>query len=381
MTHQYNVFTSSSFSDQADSIFSYWDKNMICRFANENFTKWFGKKPSELIGIITLKELLGSSYHLHLPFLKKVFEGKPQLYEYDMYLCFNGKQHVTAFYYPEMQNGSFSGLLLHISLSKSNLLSGLKGYKLNGIDELKNSQHFTSTNNKMQQVAQLLKTQLLSGFPSTEYLANTFLISISKLMRDFKSTFHTTPFIYYRNLQMEFAAQYMQETGCSKKQIALMLGFSNPGNFTSCFNKWVKEQRPILDHYYSIDTTTYHKWFISQLPIAIAMVDSAFNFLAVTNQWLMDFGLSDVDIINKNFFEFFSNQNQNWKEILKQCLNGKAKKGEEACYETINGKRIWFKRDIKPWYDDQKSIGGIIICTYNIQNHDTEHNQLHFEHQ
>ena len=118
MTIRSSLFKDDSSSEQVNNILSYWDKDMICRFANNQFTKWFGKKPSELIGRTTLKILLGTSYQLHLPYVKKVFEGSIEIYEYEMLFFSGDRYQVTASYYPDIENGLLSGFFLHMLIKK-----------------------------------------------------------------------------------------------------------------------------------------------------------------------------------------------------------------------------------------------------------------------
>ena len=234
----------------------------------------------------------------------------------------------------------------------------------------------------MPQVAHFLETQLLKGFPSIECIANKHNISVSKLMRDFKSAFHTSPFTYYRKLQMEYAHQYLHETGCSKKQIALVLGFSNPGNFTSCYNRWKKIERVESPKgSMPLNTEHYFRIFIAQLPVAVAMVDRDMNYLVVSKKWITDYNLSDINLINKNLHDFFPDKDIKWSKIEKQCLEGEVKQCDNDYFEDRDGKRIWLKWDVRPWHDDYGKIGGLIISTTKIRKVSDEHKQLYFEHQ
>lgn len=353
MTTTSNAFTALSSSDNINNLISYWDKDMVCRFANNKFSRWFGRTPSELIGIATLKVLLGTAYHLHIPFIEKVFEGKNQLYEYEMLFFSGDRYRATANYYPDMENRELSGFFLHIVIRRPN-------------SELLNK-NVRNINHKMQQVAQYLETQLLSGFPSIDYLADLHFISVSKLMRDFKNTFNISPFMYYRKLQMEFASQYIQETGCTKKQIALMLGFSNPGNFTCCYNRWIKNQPVKKSHNNDpMSPVEHHRLFISQLPVAVAIVDNDMNYLAVSKKWISDFYLSGINLVKKNLFDFFPDKNIKWRRIEKQCLAGETRIIERDYFESVNGKKVWLQCDIRPWFDEKDKIGGLIIYTSKL---------------
>ena len=381
MTIRSNIFTDNSSAEQVNNILSYWDKDMVCRFANNQFTKWFGRKPFDLIGKTTLKELLGTAYQLHLPYIKKVFEGSSEVYEYEMLFFSGDRYQVTASYYPDIESGFLSGFFLHLALKKPSQFGHSKKNE-SYFAGLKSKQHNLNNNNKMPQVAQFLETQLLSAFPSIEYIADLHHISVSKLMRDFKTAFNTSPFIYYRKMQMEYAHQYLHETGCSKKQIALLLGFSNPGNFTSCYNRWLKNQEvKVPKTSFQMNTEDQHRLLIKQLPVAIAMVDIDINYLVVSKKWVSDFNLSGINLIRKNLYDFFPDKGIKWRRIEKQCLAGEIMNCEKDYFEDVKGKRIWLKWEIRPWYDDYGKIGGLIIYTSKIGKITNEHKQLYFEHQ
>ncbi len=216
-------FRNLSFYSHATSVLSYWDNSFTCKFASLYFSKWFNIDPMEIVGRVTLSQLLIDSYKQHLPYLEIVSKGTFQCYECEMDLFANQKRMVILAYYPEFNDSRFMGFYLHMHLKGSEFA-----------DNFKTDNQFYLNDNKIAVTSQFLRTQILNDFPSIGYLANKHLLSISKLMRDFKSA----TFNYYRNLQMEFASNYIKETACSKKQMALILGFSNPGNFNTCYRKW-----------------------------------------------------------------------------------------------------------------------------------------------
>lgn len=89
------------------SLWSYWDMDLVCRFANKEFFKWCGKTPEELLGIISLRVLFNGSYHEHhLPYVNKVLGGQVQKYNSEIKLINGQKCSVTIIYYPDVENGS-----------------------------------------------------------------------------------------------------------------------------------------------------------------------------------------------------------------------------------------------------------------------------------
>ena len=67
-------------ADMAPAMLAYWDASQRCVFANRAYEKWFGIKPTQLIGR-TLQELLGPIYPLNLPHIEAALRGEPQEFE------------------------------------------------------------------------------------------------------------------------------------------------------------------------------------------------------------------------------------------------------------------------------------------------------------
>ncbi|WP_432714761.1 helix-turn-helix domain-containing protein [Pedobacter sp.] len=189
---------------------------------------------------MTLDEVYGEIYHMHLPYLKNVFQGKTQHFEFEIDILSGGRYHADAIYYPDLEQGRCAGFFLILILRKKESINASINNFMIYKHGSRNLDYNPTIHNKMPQVAQFLQTQIFIGFPSIAHLAKLHLLSVSKLMRDFKRTYKTSPFNYFRCLQMQYASQYMRETKCTKKEISLILGFSNQGNFTNCYNRWLK---------------------------------------------------------------------------------------------------------------------------------------------
>lgn len=71
-----------SITDAVPGMVAYWDDGLRCRFANKRYLEWFGRLPEELIGIVTLKELLGEKlFALNEPYILGALAGAPQRFE------------------------------------------------------------------------------------------------------------------------------------------------------------------------------------------------------------------------------------------------------------------------------------------------------------
>jgi PAS domain S-box-containing protein len=70
-----------SVAQHVPAMIGYWNRDMICEFANEGFRVWFGLSPDEIIGM-TLRGLLGETlYQQNTPYVQRVLAGRPEHHE------------------------------------------------------------------------------------------------------------------------------------------------------------------------------------------------------------------------------------------------------------------------------------------------------------
>src|SRR6185437_11321470 len=70
-------------SDHVTAMLAYWDKDLVCRYANSAYVDWFCKTKEQMINNIRIDELLGPLYEKNLPYIKGVLLGKKN--------CLNGR--------------------------------------------------------------------------------------------------------------------------------------------------------------------------------------------------------------------------------------------------------------------------------------------------
>lgn len=135
---------------------------------------------------------------------------------------------------------------------------------------------------------------------------------------------------------------------------------------------WTEEGLPLMmygthsDISESKKTYERNKLFIEQTPTAIAMFDKELCYLASSEKWRDDYGLQDKTIIGKSHYEIFPEIGEDWKQIHLECLTGITKKQDEDKFIRSDGTLQWLKWEIKPWYNDNGNIGGLIMYTADI---------------
>lgn len=104
------------------------------------------------------------------------------------------------------------------------------------------------------------------------------------------------------------------------------------------------------------------KVFIENLPGAVALLDKDIKYLAYSEQWLAEYNLEGQNLRGKSHYEVFPNIPQRWKEIHQDALKGNFHRGDVDNF-IHDGKRVWLHWDVRPWYENDGSIGGIMMMS------------------
>lgn len=102
-------------ADRISAMLAYWDKDLVCRFANAAYIVWFGKTREEMVDKITIQELLGPLYEKNLPYISGALEGKNQTFEREIPLPSGEIRHSLANYFPDFENGIVRGFFVHVA--------------------------------------------------------------------------------------------------------------------------------------------------------------------------------------------------------------------------------------------------------------------------
>jgi PAS domain S-box-containing protein len=348
----------------ANAMLAYWDKDLICRFANKAYMGWLGLNPEDMIDKMHLSHVLGPLYQENLIYIHAASQGKTQVFEQLLITPLGETKKTLATYSPDCVDGAVIGFYTHIadiSSVETNLF-------FNNHDNPDYEKHVPSFNGHLlDEVAGTLKASILSGFPGIPSLSKKHFISESKLKRDFKSKYGFTVFTFYRNLQMELAHRFLSEKRYNKNQLALMLNFSNPSNFSACYQKYLKEKstsQSIIN--LPNENDERYKTFIEQAPVAIAMFDDQMLFMAVSQKWLSDYNLQRFEVIGKSIYDALPDTGKMYQQIYLQCLNGDNCICDEVPAERHDGLPGWLRWNLQPWYKKADEIGGVIIYTEDI---------------
>jgi diguanylate cyclase (GGDEF)-like protein/PAS domain S-box-containing protein len=106
-------------TDAMPSLIGYWDKQLVCQFANQPYLQWFGKTPEQMVGSSMIAVLGEKLFELNLPYIRGALAGVAQEFERDITKPDGSIGQVLANYLPDKDaqgntNGFFA-LLTNIS--------------------------------------------------------------------------------------------------------------------------------------------------------------------------------------------------------------------------------------------------------------------------
>ncbi|MDX1285658.1 MAG: ATP-binding protein, partial [Draconibacterium sp.] len=101
-------------------------------------------------------------------------------------------------------------------------------------------------------------------------------------------------------------------------------------------------------------------------PGALAMFDNDMRYLLVSNRWLSDYGREGKDVIGMSHYEDFPEIPDKWRNIHRRALQGETLKSDQDLFRREDGVDQWLRWEVRPWYDSDNKIGGIIIFSEDI---------------
>ncbi|MBK0378500.1 PAS domain S-box protein [Mucilaginibacter segetis] len=107
--------------------------------------------------------------------------------------------------------------------------------------------------------------------------------------------------------------------------------------------------------------------FVEHAPAAVAMLDNEMRFIAISNRWLEDYHLKGRDIIGRSHYEVFENIDDERRARHLRILDGAIERKEEDRYRLKGDKEDQYVTwEMRPWYDFEGRVGGMMIFTQNI---------------
>jgi PAS domain S-box-containing protein len=106
--------------------------------------------------------------------------------------------------------------------------------------------------------------------------------------------------------------------------------------------------------------------FIAFAPVAIAMLDRDFRYIATSRRWLTDFVFSDDSILGRSHYEVFPEIPENWRAVHRRCLAGATEHHDGELYRRSDGTQQWIRWAVQPWFNETSDVGGIVIFAEDV---------------
>ncbi len=96
------------------------------------------------------------------------------------------------------------------------------------------------------------------------------------------------------------------------------------------------------------------------------MLDKNMIYLAVSKCWLKDYKLEEQNVIGQCHYDVFPEIGDDWKKDHQNCLKGEINVCEEAPFKRADGSLQWIYWDVRPWYNTEGEVGGLLMHTGDI---------------
>ncbi|MGI4022890.1 MAG: PAS domain S-box protein [Janthinobacterium lividum] len=107
--------------------------------------------------------------------------------------------------------------------------------------------------------------------------------------------------------------------------------------------------------------------FVEHAPASVAMLDNNMCYIAASNRWREDYLLVDRQLVGESYYAVFPFLTQQAKERHQRILNGAIEhKDEDQLLLEGLGSDKYFAWEMRPWYQFDGSIGGIMVFTQDV---------------
>jgi len=196
----------------------------------------------------------------------------------------------------------------------------------------------------------LMDIDLGAGMDGTE--AAQAILSIAEIPVVFLSS-HTEPAMVDRTEKITSYGYIVKTSGETVLTASIKMAFR-------LFESRVNERLALRRLTHSRDLMSY---IIRHARSAIAVHDRNLNYLYVSEEYLRSYEVGRQEIIGRQHYEIFPDLPQRWRDVHQRSLRGEILSADDDVFERADGQRLWTRWESRPWYEDDGSIGGIIINT------------------
>lgn len=101
--------------------------------------------------------------------------------------------------------------------------------------------------------------------------------------------------------------------------------------------------------------------FVEHSPAAIAMFDREMRYMVTSQRYVSDYRLDKQNVAGLSHYDVFPEMTEVHKKIHRRCLEGFVEKNNEDFLPRHDGTFDWVRWELRPWYEDNGEIGGLIF--------------------
>ncbi|MGC9502448.1 PAS domain-containing sensor histidine kinase [Baaleninema sp.] len=106
--------------------------------------------------------------------------------------------------------------------------------------------------------------------------------------------------------------------------------------------------------------------FLEHSPVAIAMVDCQMKYLCTSRQWRKLMGIDGQPLQGRSHYDLCPHRVRRWRSIHQRCLQGRTERWQDATFPLSDGSQRSVSWTIRPWYDNEGKVGGLILTCDDI---------------
>ncbi|HEY7894084.1 MAG TPA: PAS domain S-box protein [Gemmatimonadaceae bacterium] len=105
---------------------------------------------------------------------------------------------------------------------------------------------------------------------------------------------------------------------------------------------------------------------MEDMPVAVAMFDRDLRYLFASHQWRVRYGLQKTEIEGRCHYDLVPDVGADARAVHRRALGGTIVRREEERVIRSDGTEDWFRWEVRPWLEQDGTVGGIIVTTERI---------------
>ncbi len=144
------------------------------------------------------------------------------------------------------------------------------------------------------------------------------------------------------------------------------LDFNNEGEIVRAYGIMQDVTERVKVREALVESEKNSRLFVEKTPFPVAILDNDLCVIIASDRWYNFFELQEEQITGKRLFDVFPKTPPKWHAIFTHVLKGESYVEEQGKYLNSKGKEVWLKSDLRPWYNSENKIGGIVLFVEDI---------------